>query len=384
MTRTRLIWLIVGAPLAALAFWVASNVEWVNTPVPMPPQGEALSNPFYAVQRFAERLGARTSWERTFTSPPSDAVLVISAFHWNLSAGRRQAIERWVEAGGRLVVDDTLLAGDEFERWSGIVSEYREFDEDAPDEPVCRRVWEGGDGVSSNETRYWLCDTAFLSFLTTTRTVEWSLRDDAGIQAMRVQVGKGHVTVINASPFGRRRLFDGDHDWLFVRATQFRKGDEVRFLSEDDPPSLLALLWQYGAPVVVLGITFVALLLWRGGMRFGPPAATPSSARRSLAEQIRGTGQFALRHGSGDALHAASVRALDEAAQRRIPGYTHLSPDARATALAGLTGFDRDALAAAVHHPRSRHSNTLRGTIALLESARRRTLDAQRSSSGTD
>jgi hypothetical protein len=169
-------------------------------------------------------------------------------------------------------------------------------------------------------------------------------------------------------------LFEGDHGWLFVAATQVRRGDDVHFLSEDAHPSLLALLWQYGAPVVILTLTLLAVVLWRGGVRFGPLAAMPDPARRSLAEQICGTGQFALRNGSGDALHAASVRALDEAAHRRVPTYAQLSADERAAALARLTGFDRDALAAAVHHAGGRRSHELRNRIALLEAARRRTL----------
>ena len=76
----------------------------------------------------------------------------------------------------------------------------------------------------------------------------------------------------------------------------------------------------------------------------------PPTARRSLAEQIRGTGQFALRHGDGESLHAASLRALTEAAARRVPGYARLSPSDRAAALARLTGFDRDAFTAAAYH----------------------------------
>ena len=61
-------------PLVALVAWVASNTYWADTKVPMPPKGEALTNPFYAVQRFAEALGARTAWDRVLTMPPADSV----------------------------------------------------------------------------------------------------------------------------------------------------------------------------------------------------------------------------------------------------------------------------------------------------------------------
>jgi hypothetical protein len=229
-----------------------------------------------------------------------------------------------------------------------------------------------------------MCELDGVSFLTSNENAVWALRDVSGIQAMRVEVGRGSVTVINATPFRGRNLFEGEHGWLFVAATEMRRGDDLHFMSEDAHPSLLALLWQYGAPVVALTLALVALVLWRGGVRFGPLAAAPDAARRSLVEQIRGTGQFELRHGSGDSLHAACVRALDEAARRRVPIYAGLSANQRAAALARLTGLDRDALAEAVHHARGRRSHQLRSTIALLEAARRRTLIKHtRSSHGT-
>src|SRR5688572_8317660 len=93
----------------------------------MPPRGEALTNPFFAVQRFAEALGARTARDHVLTIPPAESVIVLSTWHWNLSAERRAALERWVESGGRLVVDGALSAGDDtFERWLGIFRDYRD------------------------------------------------------------------------------------------------------------------------------------------------------------------------------------------------------------------------------------------------------------------
>jgi hypothetical protein len=392
MTPARMISMLVGISLFALIAWVASKTSWEDTKVPMPPKGEALTNPFYVVQRFAEALGAHTAWDRVLAPPPTGSVIVLSAWHWNLTSGRREALERWVESGGRLVIDRTLAGGEsEFERWSGIVRGYRELDRirefGAADRQLCGRFQEEQNGTpssGSSETLYLICELDGMSFLTTRKSAVWALRDVSGIQALRVEVGRGTVTVINATPFRERSLFEGDHGWLFVAATEMRRGDEVHFMSEDAHASLLALLWQHGAPVVVLALALVALVLWRGGVRFGPLAAAPVAARRSLVEQIRGTGQFALRQGSGDSLHAASVRALDEAAKRRVPVYTTLTTTERAAALARLTGFDRDALARAVRHGRVRRSHDLRSTIALLETARRRTLMKHtRSSHGT-
>jgi hypothetical protein len=383
MKRVNPIWVLLGIALAALIYWVADNTHWADVKVPMPLKGEALRNRFYAVQRLAEALGARTVVDHVLTVPSPDSVIVLSDWHWNLSESRRQTMERWVESGGRLVVVGPLTGGeDAFEQWSGIERSFRDVKELAKSNRFewsdpCHKFREerGGRPRSESESApRWLCEVETLTFLKSARTPDWALREDAGIQAMRVSVGRGHVTVINASsPFTYRSLFDGDHGWLFVAATELRRGDDVHFLSEFEHPSLVALLWRYGAPVVVLGLAAIGLLLWRGSARFGPLAAPPESARRSLAEQIRGTGRFALRHG-GESLHAACVRALEDAATRRIPGYAALPAAERPAALARLTGFDRDALAAAIHHGGLRGAHGLRSTIAFLESARRQVL----------
>ncbi len=379
MSKRVRIWLLVAVTVGAAGAWIGGNTYWDELKIPMPPKGEALVNPFYAAQRFAEALGARTTWDRSLTIPRSDAVIVLSSWHWSVAQTRRASLQRWVESGGRLVVDSTLIdpSGD-FEKWSGVFQEFpdpEEF-EKLPPAPECLSLRELVGGPSDPEADrdvLSMCDIGY-SWLSSGRDLEWTLRDKAHVQAARVRIGGGSVTVINAAPFRTRTLFDGDHGRIFVAATQLRRGDEVHFLSEDDYPSLLSLTWRHGAPAVAVGFALVGILLWRGAVRFGPLAPPRSTARRSLADQIRGSGRFALRHGGGRALHAACVRALDAAARRRITRYGALTPDERSAALARVTGVDRDSLAAAIHHPRWQTAGELPRTLAFLESTRRETL----------
>src|SRR5262249_14426876 len=98
------------------------------------------------------------------------------------------------------------------------------------------------------------------------------------------------------------------------------------------------------------------------------------TARRSLAEQLRGTARFALRHGGGAALYAAGLRALDEAAVRRVAGYARLTANDRANALKAGTPIARDALTAAIADPHVRRRHDLRQVLAVLEAARRHIL----------
>ena len=378
MTRRAMLVLLVIAVCAAVGYWVATRTEWVDIEVPMPARGEARTNQTYAAQRFVEALGARATRDLELPAPPPTSVIVLSAWTWDLSPARRGSLERWVESGGRLVLDSSVRTNAEFRKWSGIGYDYRESDDDRTkrDQPCSRYDEEPAvrDGAAANE-RPLLCDFDDEFFLTTSRPAEWTLRDaKTGVQVARVRVGRGSVTSVNGDPFRARRLFDGDHGWLLVKAAALQPGDEVHFLSEGDYPSLLALTWQRGAPVVILAAVVVAFLLWRGGIRFGPLAAPAPTARRSLAEQIRGTGRFALHHGGSEALHAASARAFDEAARRRVAGYAQLPARARTDAVARLTGVEAGALAAAVLSVRAHHPHELRRTIALLETARRRLL----------
>ncbi len=381
MTRSRLISGLLILFLIAMGVYVGMNTYWADVPIPTPPKGEALTNPFYAAQKFAEALGARPRRDRSVALPSTDAVVVVSAWHWDLTEDRQIAMMRWVEAGGRLVVDE-LLTGDlrPFTAWSGISWGFNEtasedhlenHDENTPHEE-CAAVAEVAPAPGQF---YAMCDLDF-TFLKTTREVQWAVRDTAGDQAVRVGIGKGSLTVINASPFIWRSLLHGDHARVFVAATQLRRGDEVVFLTEDDHPSLLALLWTHGAPAVTLFLGAVALFLWRGTARFGPTLEVPEPRRRSMAEQIRGSGRFALKHGDGDALHAASVRALTEAARRRIPAYARLSRPQRAAALAKATGMNGDAIVSAIDGVSKRRPNELPNTLGLLEMARRQLLNS--------
>jgi hypothetical protein len=367
--------------VVALGVWIARHTEWVETTLPLPLRGEAARNPVYAAQRFAEALGARTERGEGLELPAPDAVVVLRAWSWDVSAGRRERIEQWVEAGGRLVVDRSLLSGSRaFEDWSGIRFVGREPVFTPPDRsgrPLarCAQLTEGAEEGAEQEPRtYELCGFSRATSLESDRPLAWVLRDDTKIQALRLALGDGSVAAINAEPFVWRELFEGDHGALFVAAARLRAGDDVVFLSEEDHSSLLALIWRYGAPVVVIAGVLLGLALWRGSARFGPLVAAVDPARRSLAEQILGTGQFTLRFGGGAALHAAAVRALNEAAARRIPGWLRMAAEERAAALARATGLDGHALERAITQSDAARSPELRSQVALLEAARRRIL----------
>jgi hypothetical protein len=271
---------------------------------------------------------------------------------------------------------------DVFGRWSGI-----EFF--MPDVSAEERRRRAGDEAGSCDTwdqsgtptiagdqssrTFIICNHEGWERVRATRPITWSLHDRDGMIALRVSLGKGSVTVVDGPLFVRRRLLSGDHAELFVAVTQLHGGDRIHFLSEARHPSLVALTWRHGAPVVMLGALALLLALWRNGVRFGPLAPASLPLRRSLVEQIRGTGEFTLRHGGG-ALHGATVHALTTAARRRIPGFASLDDAGQAAAIASAASISTDELRNALQPPQGQRPRQVLSTVALLEAVRRRIL----------
>lgn len=376
--------LIIGGLVAigavALAAWVLNNTYWDEVALPSALRGEAKDDPFYAAKALVRELGGEVSEAKYFTAPSPRDVIFLSNWSWNLGEVRRRQLEQWVESGGRLVMDDTIwLRGEVFTAWSGVNFAAPRAGEqpDTPGLPYeeCRLLQRDGQRTLPEEGlrhSYQVCDVDPDQVLTTQRRLPWQLRDDAGIRALRTIVGQGSVTLIVATPFHWRNVLRGDHAELFVAMTQLRRGDRVHFLAEDQHPSMFALTWQLGWPALVPALLALALLLWRTGTRFGPLVPVPAPVRRSLVEQIRGTGKFLVRRGGAAALHAASVRALETAARRSVPQFDDFKGSARIAAMAQAAGISADSLAPSLQVPASPRS--LLTALVQLEGTRRRIL----------
>jgi hypothetical protein len=380
MRKPSIVVVIVAIVVSLVVLWVARSTEWGEVEIPAPLRGDAATNPFYAAQQLLEALGATSERRESLGATSNAALVVLSTWGWDINSARRTELERWVEGGGRLVVDAALITGsDAFEKWSGIA---RERDEQGPDEDLlqapeavepCETVAEIRAGRVATGESFEVCSFDQASWLEVGDDLSWGLEDgESYLVAARVSLGRGSVTVVNGVPFVYRELFEGEHGELLAAATNFRAGDHVVFMSEADVSSLLELVWRHGAPVVVVLMLFIALALWRGAVRFGPFVAPAERVRRSLAEQILGTGRFALRVGGGAALVAAERRALHEAAARRIVGFENLPSAEQAAAVARLASLDVAELGAAMNAAPEPRSPELRTKLALLESARRK------------
>ena len=135
-------WILRGAAIAVLALVAALLLrygEWVEVQRPVALSPELQRDGTFAARRLLERLGLRTHVARELQAlPPPGATLVLTAWHWKLLRDVSPRLQRWVEDGGHLVVDDTIIRfhGRE-ETWVPVFDIERKASDAAPrDDPA--------------------------------------------------------------------------------------------------------------------------------------------------------------------------------------------------------------------------------------------------------
>ena len=403
MMRDRLIGVILAILLALGGWWVAMNTEWVDKPSPRPARGEARDNPVYAFEQLLRKLGMQARhFEQLDGMPPEGARLLLLSNEWELVPERGQQLRAWVERGGHLVLaqgtdwDETSLKD-----WVPIAqvdtprkvqalptprpraasaaaaaaaSDAVTFVRAEPEGAALRSV----PPVFGADAQLKICGSLLwntrLAPQAGNRPLDWVVVGHNGAQAIRLPVGRGTVTVLNVSSgyFMDTSPLRCEDPLLAAAAMRAEPGAVAWIYLNERREPLLPWLWHGGAIAVLILAVALTAALWRGAVRVGPLRAVPSRGRRSIAEQVRGLGAYLHRHGR-DALLQAQQRALDEAASRRLPGYSRLKRGDRAQAVARATGLTAEALSASMA-AKDCSRKALPHHLQLLESARRRLL----------
>lgn len=425
MTRN-ILRLMLALLLIGAAYLLFVRTEWVDDEVHVPRSGEAAYNKLYALQQLIKKLGGKPEKAKNLqTWPPQYASMLLTSSHWKLFPERVKQLQDWVENGGNLVIPASMLNDPAISRWVGVRDtddEPEEDDEAAPpastpsddvesekspdaasapasdcktehcrrwqrklaEQPAdCRPIPEPDDvsPAYSNGRSYQVCG-AIAQVLSSVRKPVWQVGDETQTLALRVPVGRGSISVYQQYVFfDNDRLFKGDHALIAAALLQIRPGQAVWFVDEESRPPLLTLIWDKAWVAVLLTLLALCAALWRSGVRFGPPLGQLALGRRSMAEQVKGTAQF-LWQRDPEAIHAAQLRALDEAALPRIRGYGQMSRTDRAMALHQTTGLDTEALAVAMDSKRPRRAADIAPTLNLLETARRLLLRPGRQRAG--
>ena len=396
--------LLGGLALAAGIAWLVVNTEWVDTERPRPLPPEMREDGSLLAREYLQALGLKPRRvDDLIALPPAGATLVLTAGYWNLIDGSSERLQRWVQAGGHLVLDARALRSvDDEGHWLPLRRTTPPPEKSNNDNRYNCRVLRPRSALAPAEPEGFVaCLWGHAQLTPQKQAPLWALdSEEHGTEVLRVALGRGRVTafaevfnfddnvpapVIDSMPvmrgFSNRGIVVGDNAALLAALVDAKRGDEVWLVTRIQRPALPLWLWQQAWPAWLLAAVALVLALWRGGSRFGPLQHEPPTARRSLAAQIRGGADFLFRHQPG-ALQAMARRALDEAAARRIGGWRALKRSERPAALARATGLPEMQLAEALSDSASRAE--VGPALALLESARRALLQSSHTDSAVE
>jgi hypothetical protein len=322
------------------------ETEWRDAPL----KGEAATNPLYATQQLISHLGGKV----VLSSPGrvnawGGDTLMMTSPAAALPPGFEARLKAWVEHGGHLVMASEDLHLFEQPGLKDLLSVTKaNRPRDMSDATACTslRKLEGA-FLSPRLPReaFALCDQPPQYRFVEKIKPRSLYASPEGHRVVRWGVGKGWVTVHNLSQiFYYREPLRADHTLLISGLMRLAQGHEVVFVSGGGrEESFMAWLWDQAWVALCLMLLALALAWWRGARRFGPMLPPEPLARRSMREQIRGSGRFVCREG-GAVLHRAVLRALEDVAVKAIPGYAAMGAMDRARALAARSGIDEASL----------------------------------------
>lgn len=431
MKSATLLRLIAGLACVALCFWIVTHTRWEDVEVDNDPHGAAATDEYYSLRQVLQAAGAtletRTSLE---PMPPADATLMLSSSLWAIFPERDARLKAWVENGGHLVVVGRFARGHDDLRWvpltfvrppkprraHGVAPSADDAasqaedsigdDEDdevptarkKPDDQKARqqrarlrklldpdKPWTHCTNLDETDATtepafergepYRACAT-----VGTVRTLNhvaptWQLTDGADTLAMRVPLGRGNVTGVSPElMLDNHGLLHGDNALIAAAVLQAMPGRAVWIIGDEAREPLLGWLWHEARTPSLLALAAIALALWRLMVRFGPREAVPPQTRRSMGEQVRGTGRFVAGI-DATALHAATRIAFEDAARKRVENWAGLDDPSRIAALAEAVAhshaIDQPALLVSLNIGGGATPAQVLAATTVLEQARR-------------
>jgi hypothetical protein len=324
---------IVGAVLLRIGMdWFMDNHELVYYETRSGFELEARRNPLLAAERYLQRIGADVESISTTDlwrdlPAPGDAIIV---YRYTPPAGneRRQALRRWIGAGGHLIVeaDKSLLVetdedGRQLRSDTGKADLLKELgislhEHEAAffaelmrtDEPIEVQFQDSEENIQVNFStyRYLLADD-------TMAEPSGKVPCGKGYCLLQYEVGEGMVTVMNDISFISNYEI-GDHDHAMVLAMLYPEPPKRTWLVYDVVmPSLFQLIWRHLPYAVSALLVALLLWLWQRGARLGPLLPPLDQPRRNIDEHLQASAGFLWRIDRGQQLFLGNQRALKQA-----------------------------------------------------------------------
>jgi len=375
-----------------------------------PAQPEARRNPYLALERFMQNMGAplaRQNDARFLDAlPPGGALLLDNQRRAHMTAARQQALLAWVAGGGRLLVaaeggarTDPLLAAFKLSRWQrGKASDPKPAEADDDDEeqgsaaappdnahscppdapatpvtPADPGAWCQQSPVPPGQKAPPWPDRFSLRLPDAPRALiagfagaglcpgemapEWVAGVPGfGAQVVHFRHGQGQITFFARGLHGwfdNRRIGQHDHaEMLWRLLGPPPEGSPVTLVTRLAMPTLGEWLLENAAPALAAGAALLLLWLWRVVPRFGPLQPELPPDRRQLREHLAAVGRHVWRQRGQSHWLAVAREAFAQKLASRHPALADLPPGEQVAALAALT-----------HRPVALIGNALHGSV---------------------
>lgn len=324
----------VVAVLAATTAWFRHTHERIEREEPLPPRGEAVWNPLYALRETlrADGLEAQTRQRvqpERFAGSPGDTVL-LDIDPALLRATEASALLAWVEAGGHLLLR-TPPPPRFGEDKTPVPPLLRQLGVDALLAPECVRLH-----VAGEDPHVELCRGQRMQLQDGVVPARAWGGDAAGFAFVRLRHGRGTVDLLADFDFLENPALDEATHLALARqllAPNYGRGS-VHLVHATYADSLGWRLFRDGWPLWLPLVLLLTGALWRRAQRFGPWLPSPVSGRRSLREHVHASGALLFRHAQRPLLYEAVRDAFQARLRRRDPAIAALAGEARVQALA--------------------------------------------------
>lgn len=355
---------LIGALFGLIVFWVLMFYERVEEQRLVGLRGEAVRNPYLALQRLASGYGwsvATVKDVELLNTLPAQATLFLP--DRRIAMMTRQRVEQlllWVENGGHLLVEAEILRYDDpllddigvvrTERDRKKVYRREQFRLPGNDKPLevdFAPHLELSDESDEQEG------------------ITLRLPEDSGTRLLQYHMGNGRITVLASfNFFAYRNIGRYDHAefiWNVIDSPEQKR--ELWMLTKPLYPSIWQWLWEHAWMVLLSSLVLLLLWLWSIVPRFGPLLPEPTQARKSLTEHLTAVGRFSWLSERGIALLRVSREALLRRLALRRPHIAHSPSAARDQAMAKLAACNPQRMTEALQ----RTPNTAREFTAIIQ-----------------
>ena len=374
-----ILWLLAGLAailVAAGLSWFHDNFEPRVREIETGYSAAARRNPFLAAERFLARLGMRvesvSGRELLRDLPPVSDTLVANSLGV-LNRERHEALHRWIERGGRLIVEAANLE-DETEASAGRRDQFLDRYAVRLREPENAQEPDG----SVEEVLATVRVEDYPHRLEVESAARYFLEDideqaSGGVVAedrarlLQYEIGDGLLTVTSDTGFLANRQIGRQDNALFLALLAVpREGGKIWLLYDSRMPWLGALLWQQAPFAIVSTLALLVLIIWHLGARLGPFSASPAGDRRDLMAHLQASADFLWSHGQGGRLTQLSGQCIEQAWLRRHSVLRELERSGRVAWIAGHQGLSSDDVGR-VLYPTAVNEGDLIPDTALLQ-----------------